>query len=152
MFSRINSGRCKKMTEKYQILRQLSNAHISGQEQAFWELPKPKTILRTCSFQWKPLKPSPGSSCPPRLQYRVVFQTGTKKFHFFQILISQARNKLFENFKSLKSSSGHRLCIRTVIRNLLSSTTPFGGHEDTPILDVFRGISEGRPVNESCQV
>ena len=111
---------------------------------------KPKIILRTCSFQWNPLKPSPGSSCPPRLQYRVVFQTGAKKFHFFQILISQARNKLFENFKSLKSSSGHRLCIRTVIRNLLSSTTPFGGHEDTPILDVFRGISEGRPVNESC--
>ena len=37
-----------------------------------------------------------------------------------------------------------------LVKNLLSSTTPFGGHEDTPILDIVRGIFKGRPVNESC--
>ena len=62
---------------------------------------------------------------------------------------------LKKNFKNLKSSSGHGICIRMVImmvRNLLSSTAPFEGHKDTRILDVFRGISERRPVNESCSL
>ena len=80
----------------------------------------------------------------------IVFIIVIISFHSFKMLISQARNKLFESFKSLKSSSGLGLCIRIVIRNLLSSTTPFGGHKDTPILDIVRGISKGRPVNESC--
>ena len=36
-----------------------------------------------------------------------------------------------------------------VIRNLLSSTAPFRGHEDTPILHGFRGTSGKRPGKES---
>ena len=53
------------------------------------------------------------------------------------MLISQARNKLFESFRGLKSSSGHGLCIRIVIRSLLSST------KDTPILDILEVFLRG---------
>ena len=47
-----------------------------------------------------------------------------------QLLDSQPR--LFEDFKSLKSSSG----LVTTIRNFLFSTTLFGGHKHGPSLDI----------------
>ena len=34
------------------------NLNFLRLEQAFWELPKPRTILRPCTFQWNRLKPS----------------------------------------------------------------------------------------------
>ena len=38
----------------------------------------------------------------------------------------------------------------TTLRNLLSSTTPFRGHKDTPNLDIVRAISGRRPFYKSC--
>ena len=40
---------------------------------------------------------------------------------------------------------------RNSTRNLLSSTTPFGGLKDSPSLDIARAISGRRPFYKSCQ-
>ena len=54
-------------------------------------------------------------------------------FTIGKMAISQPRRGL----KSLKPVPG----VRATIRNLLSSTTPFGGHKETASLDIVRGIS-----------
>ena len=69
---------------------------------------------------FKTVSRKPLSSMTPLSSGQVLFS------RLFEMLLSQARIKLFESLKSLQSSSGHGLCIRMVIRNLLSSTTPFG--------------------------
>ena len=63
-----------------------------------------------------------------------------------QFLISQLKINFLDCFKSLKSSpaQGHSCrTIRNPVRNLLSSTTPSEGQEDTHSLDLFGGISGG---------
>ena len=71
-----------------------------------------------------------------------------------KMTISLSRRGLFEVCKKpsgLKSSSIPALGDRTNIRNLLSSTTSFGGHKETPSLDVVRAISGRTPFYKSCQ-
>ena len=64
-----------------------------------------------------------------------------KKNLLLKLVVSQPRRGLFEDFKSLKSSSGPVLGDRDPIRNLLSSTTTFGRHKDGPSFDIVRAIS-----------
>ena len=60
------------------------------------------------------------------LFFFTVFATDSIFFHSLKDTLnlkSQARNKIFESFKSLKSSSGLGLCSRTVIRKLSHEKT-----------------------------
>ena len=86
---------------------------------------------------------------PPVLQNSNWKKTGQK----WDFLISQLKRHFLSCFKSWKSSPalGHPCRpLRNPVRNLLSSTTPSGRQEDTPLLDLFRGISERRQENKSC--
>ena len=67
-----------------------------------------------------------------------------------ELTISQPRKGIFEVCKGLKPSSRPVLCNRTTIRNLLSSSTPFCEHKDTPRLDIVRNISGRRLFYKSC--
>ena len=65
-----------------------------------------------------------------------------KKKKILKLLVSKPRRGLFEDFKSLKSTSGPVLGDRTITRNLLSSTTHLGGIrtflEEDPFMKVVR--------------
>ena len=58
----------------------------------------------------------------------------------FETIGFQPRKGLFEVCKRLNPSPGCILCDRITIRNFLSSTTPFEGHKDTPILGIVKAI------------
>ena len=86
---------------------------------------------------------------PPVLQNSNWKKTGQK----WDFLISQLKRHFLSCFKSWKSSPalGHPCRpLRNPVRNLLSSTTPSGRQEDTPLLDILRGISGRRQENKSC--
>ena len=65
-----------------------------------------------------------------------------------KLTISQPRRGLFEVCKSLKPSSRPAPGERTTIRNLLSSTTPFGGYKETPVLTELEPFLEGDPFTK----
>ena len=65
-----------------------------------------------------------------------------------KLTISQPRRGLFEVCKSLKPSSRPAPGERTTNRNLLSSTTPFGGYKETPILTELEPFLEGDPFTK----
>ena len=69
----------------------------------------------------------------------------TQLFHNI-LHITKLREKHTKIRIALKPSPAY---VIKVIRNLLSLTAPFGGHEDTPILHGFRGTSGRRPGKES---